>query len=117
MDFPRVLTITVGSATIAAAAIVACSDTASPDKSGTFHGPVTTLSGGTPRSYVTLDIAGVPTDVGVSLTEAALLGLPAVTTECAVVIPAAARERTEDARRPTMPTIAIRNASAAYDER
>jgi hypothetical protein len=29
----------------------------------------------------------------------------------------AARERTEDARTPTMPTIAIRNAGAANDER
>lgn len=90
MDFPRVLTIAVGAATITAAAIVACSNSASPDKSGTFYGPVTTLSGGTARSYVTLDIAGVPTDVGVSLTEAALLGLPAVTTEYVLAMPAAA---------------------------
>ena len=90
MDFPRVFTVSVGVATITVAAIVACSDAASPNRSGTFYGPATALGSGTARSYVTLDVAGVPTDVGVSLTESALLGLPAVTTEYVLAMPAAA---------------------------
>ena len=89
-SLPRLLSVATGVATLAAVAIVACSDSVSPSKSGTFYGPVTTLSSGTARSYVTLNESGVPTDVGVSLTEAALLGLPTVTTEYVLALPAAA---------------------------
>lgn len=89
-SLPRLLSVAACVATLAAVAIVACSDSVSPSKSGTFYGPVTTLSSGTARSYVTLNESGVPTDVGVSLTEAALLGLPTVTTEYVLALPAAA---------------------------
>jgi hypothetical protein len=86
----RVLTVVAGVATLATVVIAACSDSASPNKSGTFYGPATALSNGTARSYVTLNETGVPTDIGVSLTEGALLGLPAVTTEYVLALPAEA---------------------------
>jgi hypothetical protein len=86
----RVLTVGACVATLATGVIVACSDSASPIKRGTFYGPVTTLSSGTARSYVTLNESGVPTDVGVSLTEGALVGLPIVTTEYVLALPAEA---------------------------
>ncbi|MEO6528687.1 MAG: DUF5602 domain-containing protein [Gemmatimonadaceae bacterium] len=69
---------------------MSCSDSTPPDKSGTFYGPVTTMAAGTGRSYVTLDGAGIPTVLGVALTETALSGLPAATAEYAFEIPSQA---------------------------
>jgi hypothetical protein len=62
----------------------------SPDKSGTFYGPVTAMASGTARTYVTLDRAGVPTELGVALTEAALSGLPSAPTEYLFWLPSQA---------------------------
>jgi uncharacterized protein len=73
--------------TVAAGALLGCSDSTTPDKSGTFFGPVTAIAAGTARSYVTLDQSGTPTDLGVALTETALTGLPAASTEYLVALP------------------------------
>jgi hypothetical protein len=80
--------LTLASAT---GAVLSCSnDVTPPDESGTFYGPVATVGGGTGRAYVILDRAGVPTDLGVALTEAALTGLPAATAEYVFVLPSQA---------------------------
>lgn len=78
---------TVLTMTAAAGALLYCSDSTSPDKSGTFFGPVTAMASGSARSYVTLDRSGNPTDLGVALSEAALTGLPAASTEYVVALP------------------------------
>jgi hypothetical protein len=69
------------------AMIFACSEVLPPDEAGTFFGPVVTVGAGTGRAYVTLDRTGVPTDLGVSFTEAVLTGLPAASTEFVFVLP------------------------------
>jgi hypothetical protein len=71
----------------AAGVLLSCSDSMSPDKSGTFFGPLTTVANGTARSFAILDAAGLPTDVGVVLSEAALTGLPAASTEFLIELP------------------------------
>jgi len=76
--------------TAAVGVLLGCSDSTTPDKSGTFFGPVITLAGGTARTYVTLDQSGTPTDLGVALTETAFTGLPAASTEFVVTLPAEA---------------------------
>ena len=73
--------------TAAAGVLLSCSDSTSPGKSGTFFGPLVTVADGTARSYVILDGAGLPTDVGVALTEAALTGLPVSSTEFLFELP------------------------------
>lgn len=71
----------------AASPIIGCSDSTSPDQSGTFFGPSLAVASGTARAYVTLDHAGVPTELGLTLTEAALVGLPAGSTEYSFALP------------------------------
>lgn len=73
--------------TITGGALAVCSGVTSPDKSGTFFGPVTTMGNGTARSYVTLDRSGVPTELGVAFTDAALTGLPSATAEFQLELP------------------------------
>jgi len=78
---------------VAVTAIIAalgCSDSTSPDKSGTFFGPVNGIGGGSARSYFTLDRSGTPTELGVLLTEGTLTGLPAATTEFVIELPSQA---------------------------
>lgn len=72
--------------TAAAGALFGCSDQG-PDKGGTFFGPVITVASGTARSYVILDRSGVPTDLGVAISETALTGLPAASTAFALALP------------------------------
>jgi hypothetical protein len=74
-------------ATVVAAVVLSCSDTVSPDRSGTFFGTLVTVGDGTARGYVILDGAGLPTEVGVALTEAALNGLPGASTEFLIELP------------------------------
>ena len=96
--FRRSRAVSVGVVTlaIAGATVLACSRSGAPDApeptdlSGTFFGPSTTMAGGTVRSYVTLDRAGAPTDLGLALTEGALVDLPATATEWTFVLPAQA---------------------------
>ena len=59
--------------------LLSCSDSTTPvsDQSGTFFGPVATMASGSGRTYVILDRDGVPTDIGVAITEPALTDLPA----------------------------------------
>lgn len=76
--------------TAAAAALLGCSDITPPDKSGMFFGPATVMAGGTARAYVILDGSGTPTDLGVALTETALTGLPAASTEFVFALPSQA---------------------------
>lgn len=71
-------------------ALLSCSDSTSPDKSGTFFGPAVAMGGGTARSYVTLDRAGAPTDLGLALSETALTGLPNATAEFVLALPSQA---------------------------
>ena len=86
---PRARTIgfAVVSFAIAGATVFACADSTPPDASGTFFGPVTTMAGGTARAYVTLDGSGMPTDLGVALTETALSELPAAKAEFVFALP------------------------------
>ena len=85
----RTTTLTIA----AAVALLACSestDSTAPDKSGIFFGPTVAMGTGTARSYVTLDRAGLPTDLGLALTETALTGLPVTTAEYVFTLPAQA---------------------------
>ncbi|MEO5904416.1 MAG: DUF5602 domain-containing protein [Gemmatimonadaceae bacterium] len=77
---------------LASVTLSGCSDSTRPlsDKSGTFYGPVTSMADGTGRTYVIVDRAGVPTDIGLAITEAALTGLPAAKTEYVFALPAEA---------------------------
>lgn len=68
----------------------ACSKSTAPDLGGTFFGATVGMANGTGRSYVTLDREGKPTELGVSLTESTLAGLPAVMTEFIFPLPAEA---------------------------
>lgn len=45
------------------------------------------MASGSGRAYVTLDRAGVPTDVGIAITETSLSGLPAGTAEYVFALP------------------------------
>jgi hypothetical protein len=71
-----------------AGALLSCSDATSPDESSTSFGPSVAMAGGTARTYVTVNGAGVPTEVGLALTEAALVGLPAGNAEYVFALPA-----------------------------
>ena len=73
-----------------AGALANCTDSTPPNLSGTYFGPATALADGSGRAYVTLDQSGVPTDIGVALTEATLNGLPAATQEYVFVLPSEA---------------------------
>ncbi len=76
--------------TIATSALLSCSDTTTPDHGGTFYGPVVTLANGSGHTYVTLDGAGAPTELGVAFTEASLVGLANAHTEFVFPLPAQA---------------------------
>ena len=91
----HVLTIrhVLASCVIIGAVALACSEsTTAPDLSGTFYGSATTMAGGAGRTYVTLDAAGHPTELGVALSEAALTGLPATPAEFVFALPNEATE-------------------------
>lgn len=80
---------------VVAATILACSETtpatAPVDKSGTFYGNSTTsMVSGSGRAYITLDAEGAPTELGLAITEAALLGLPTTSLEFAFTLPSQA---------------------------
>ncbi len=47
------------------------------NKSGTFFGPSQTIGDGTAKTYVTVDNAGNPSEVGIRMSAASLNGLPA----------------------------------------
>lgn len=57
------------------AALVACSETTAAQAERTAYGPSLQLGQGTARTYVTVR-DGVPTEIGVALSEKALTGLP-----------------------------------------
>jgi hypothetical protein len=76
--------------TVAALMILGCSDSTSPDLSGTFFGPIVTMASGTGRVYVTLDRAGLPTELGLAISELALTGLPTTAAEYVFAVPAQA---------------------------
>ena len=80
---------------VVAALILACSETtqttAPVDRSGTFYGSTTTsMVAGSGRSYITLDAAGAPTELGLAITEAALVALPATNSEYVFTLPSQA---------------------------
>ena len=68
-------------------ALLGCGDSTPLDKRGACFGPASAMAGGTARSYVILDRSGAPTDLGMALTEAALTGLPAASTEFVFALP------------------------------
>src|SRR5688500_7482770 len=68
---------TTVAACMALAFLTACSsESAAPSSSGTFFGPSQPIGNGTVKTYVTVDEAGAPTEVGLRLTRSALDGLP-----------------------------------------
>lgn len=75
---------------VSAGTFLACSNSTSPDLSGTFFGASAPMATGSGRAYVVLDAAGKPTELGVAITEAALVGLPAAITEYGFPLPAEA---------------------------
>src|SRR5829696_168430 len=75
---------------VVVAAILGCSDSLSPDQSGTFFGSSTTMATGSARAYVTLDRSGAPTELGLALTEGALVGLPTGAAEYVITLPSQA---------------------------
>jgi hypothetical protein len=87
----RAIGLATFSLVFAGGAVFACSDSsAPPDQSGTFFGPVAAMAGGSGRTYVILDRAGKPLELGVALTEPALTGLPAGTAEYVFALPSQA---------------------------
>jgi len=72
--------------------LAACNDedTTAPDRSGTFVGQTWAVGNGTARTWVTLDAAGRPTALGVTLSENALTNLPDAETEFSFELPAEA---------------------------
>ena len=60
--------------TLAATALVACNDSDDPDV--TTYGTAQSLGNGSARSFVTLDSAGAPRAIGLTISEGALTGLP-----------------------------------------
>jgi hypothetical protein len=83
----RVLRIAAASVAIASGSVFACSETLPPDLGGTFFGPVTLIGGGSGRAYITLDRAGIPTELGLALTEGMLTNLPAAFAEYVFAFP------------------------------
>lgn len=79
---------------IAMVAVAGCggSDAVAPTGTpGTYFGPTLAMGNGTIRSYITYGANGQPTEVGATLTEAALTGLPtAQKTLFEVMLPAEA---------------------------
>lgn len=58
--------------------VSACSSTSGPDsKANTFYGPSLTLGQGTARAWLEVDASGAPSALGITVSEAALTGLPA----------------------------------------
>ena len=86
----RAATLATASLALVSVAAFACSESTAPEESGTFFGPVTAMASGSGRAYVTLDAAGTPTELGIALTEGALVGLPDANTEFTFVLPARA---------------------------
>lgn len=76
--------------TIAAGAFLACSESTPPDESGTFFGPNVAMASGTVRSYITLDHDGTPIELGLAISENAMNGLPAGSTEYVLALPSEA---------------------------
>ncbi len=72
---------------VSASVFFACSESTAPDQSGTFFGASAAMATGSGRAYVTLDGSGKPTELGVALTEAALVGLPPTSTEYVFPLP------------------------------
>jgi hypothetical protein len=67
----------VSSVVVAITVAVACSDSSAPAATDrTIDGAAQTIGQGTARTWVTLNPQGVPTAMGIRLTEAALTGLP-----------------------------------------
>ena len=80
---------------VAAATILACSDTtptiAPVDLSGTYYGSTTTsMAAGSGRGYITLDAAGAPTELGLAITESAIEKLPTTSAEFVFTLPSQA---------------------------
>jgi hypothetical protein len=69
---------------------LACSESTSPDLSGTAVGAPTVMGNGSVHSYLTAGRDGTPTELGLSLTEASLVGLPAAAAEYVIALPAQA---------------------------
>jgi hypothetical protein len=90
-SFRRSLPTAVGLLLVAAAgSALACSASTSPDLSGTSVGAPTVMGSGSVHSYLTTGRDGTPTELGVALTEGALVGLPAAITEFVIALPAQA---------------------------
>ncbi len=73
---------------VTAFAALACSDGTSPNK--TYFGPTVVMGNGTARVYVEVTSDGGPVGLGVSLSETALAGLPAVGTAYVLALPSEA---------------------------
>ncbi len=68
---------TAVAACMALAFLTACSsESAAPSSSGTFFGPSQPMGNGTIKTFVTVDEAGAPSEVGLRLTRSTLEGLP-----------------------------------------
>ena len=68
---------TAVAACTALAFLTACSsESAAPSNSGTFFGPSQPMGNGTIKTFVIVDEAGTPTEVGLRVTRSALDGLP-----------------------------------------
>lgn len=64
-------------AVVAATLLLACAEPGRPgSRAGTYDGPAQAIVGGTGQAFVRLDASGLPTAIGVRLSEAALAGLP-----------------------------------------
>lgn len=90
MTRTRILAGTALALATAAGLMIGCSDSTPPDQSGTFYGPVVAMADGTGRTYVTLDGAGAPTELGIALTETSLNGLANAPAEFVFPLPAQA---------------------------
>lgn len=67
-----------------------CSESTAPDPSGTFFGPVTTMTAGSGRSFIVLDRTGAPTELGITFSESTLSALPVTRTDFVFALPAEA---------------------------
>lgn len=64
-------------AAVAATLLLACAEPGRQGpRAGTYDGPAQAIGGGTGQVFVSLDASGLPTAIGVRLSEAALAGLP-----------------------------------------
>jgi Domain of unknown function (DUF5602) len=74
----------IGSSVAVAAAILgtvaACSDTGPTSRAALVYGPSVAFAQGAARSWVQTDVNGVPSAIGIAMTEAALSGLPTTVT-------------------------------------